>query len=80
MLNAYESAMHCHSSTAVIILIKSQVVVMISVYHYIRPRFSRRKTAQSLIDAKQTTLIADSAAESFVIGEVQKSIDTFSLS
>jgi methylthioribose-1-phosphate isomerase len=40
-----------------------------------RPRYQGRKTAVELLDAKiDTTLIADSAAESFVIGRGSKSI------
>ena len=78
MLNYDKVLTHCHSSTAVS-LIKSigkgdndfEVVCTET-----RPRFQGRKTAQSLIDAKiKTTLIADSAAESFVIGRGSVPID-----
>jgi len=62
---------HCHSSTAVS-LIKSlakgnqkfEVVCTET-----RPMFQGRKTAKSLVESRiKTTMIADSAAESFVIG------------
>ena len=62
---------HCHSSTAVS-LIKSlakgnqkfEVVCTET-----RPLFQGRKTAKSLVDSRiNTTMIADSAAESFIIG------------
>lgn len=69
---------HCHSSTAVS-LIKSigkgdrdfEVVCTET-----RPRFQGRKTAKSLLEAGvKTTLIADSAAESFAINRGSVPID-----
>ncbi len=69
---------HCHSSTAVS-LIKSigkndknfEVVCTET-----RPLFQGRKTARSLVEAGiKTTLIADSAAESFVIGRGSVPVD-----
>ena len=78
-LNFDKILTHCHSSTAVS-LIKSigrgdrnfEVVCTET-----RPRFQGRKTVQSLIDSKiKTTLIADSAAESFAIGRGSVPIDS----
>ncbi len=69
---------HCHSSTAVS-LIKSlskgdkefEVVCTET-----RPLFQGRKTAKSLLEARiKTTMIADSAAESFVIGRGNTKIE-----
>ncbi len=69
---------HCHSSTAVAIIKeiardkKSFDVVCTET----RPRFQGRITAKNLLDAGiSTTLIADSAAESFVIGRGSTPID-----
>ena len=69
---------HCHSSTAVEVIKeigkgkKSFDVVCTET----RPLFQGRITAKSLLDAGiSTTLIADSAAESFVIGRGSVPID-----
>lgn len=62
---------HCHSSTAVSLI---KVIAkgdndFEAVCTETRPRFQGRITAKSLLEAGiKTTLIADSAAESFVIG------------
>lgn len=78
LLNYDKVLTHCHSSTAVS-LIKAigkggndfEVVCTET-----RPRFQGRKTALSLLEAKiKTTLITDSAAESFVIGRGSVPID-----
>jgi len=69
---------HCHSSTAVSIIKsigkgdKDFEVVCTET----RPRFQGRKTAKSLLEGGiKTTLIADSAAESFVIGRGSVPVD-----
>ncbi|MGI5897859.1 MAG: translation initiation factor eIF-2B [Candidatus Dojkabacteria bacterium] len=69
---------HCHSSTAVS-LIKSlgkgdrQFEVVCT---ETRPLFQGRKTAKSLLEARiKTTMIADSAAESFVIGRGSSKVE-----
>lgn len=69
---------HCHSSTAVA-LIKSLGKGDYDFETFCtetRPLFQGRKTAKSLVDAGiKTTLIADSAAESFVIGRGSTPVD-----
>ncbi len=69
---------HCHSSTAVA-LIKSLGKGDHDFETFCtetRPLFQGRKTAKSLVDGGiKTTLIADSAAESFVIGRGSSPID-----
>lgn len=69
---------HCHSSTAVA-LIKSLGKGDHDFETFCtetRPLFQGRKTAKSLVDAGiKTTLIADSAAESFVIGRGSTPVD-----
>jgi len=69
---------HCHSSTAVSII--KEIGKGKSSYDVVctetRPRFQGHKTAKSLLEAGiSTTLIADSAAESFVIGRGSVPID-----
>jgi eIF-2B alpha/beta/delta-like uncharacterized protein len=69
---------HCHSSTAVAIIKaigkgKSSFDVVCT---ETRPLFQGHKTAKSLLEERiSTTLIADSAAESFVIGRGSVPID-----
>ncbi|OGC45469.1 hypothetical protein A2400_00275 [candidate division WS6 bacterium RIFOXYB1_FULL_33_14] len=69
---------HCHSSTAVAILkgiggLNSSFDVVCT---ETRPLFQGRTTAKSLLDdGISTTMIADSAAESFIIGRGSVSID-----
>ena len=69
---------HCHSSTAVAILkgiggVNSSFDVVCT---ETRPLFQGRTTAKSLLDdGISTTMIADSAAESFIIGRGSVSID-----
>lgn len=75
----YENVLtHCHSSTAVEV-IKSIAKGKDSfdvVCTETRPLFQGRKTAKSLLDAGiSTTMIADSAVESFVIGRGSVKID-----
>jgi ribose 1,5-bisphosphate isomerase len=68
---------HCHSSTAVSLIkgISKGDQDFTAVCTETRPRYQGRKTAKSLLEAKiDTTLIADSAAESFVIGRGNKSV------
>lgn len=69
---------HCHSSTAVS-LIKSIAQGKDSfdaVCTETRPLFQGRKTAKSLLEAGiSTTMIADSAAESFMIGRGSLTVD-----
>ncbi|HPQ79032.1 MAG TPA: translation initiation factor eIF-2B [Candidatus Dojkabacteria bacterium] len=78
LLNYDKVLTHCHSSTAVSLIKaigkgdKDFEVVCTET----RPRFQGRKTALSLLEAKiKTTLITDSAAESFVIGRGSVPID-----
>ncbi|MCD4756292.1 translation initiation factor eIF-2B [bacterium] len=62
---------HCHSSTAnaIIKAIARGDDDFTAVCTETRPRFQGRITAKNLVDARiKTTLIADNAAESFVIG------------
>lgn len=69
---------HCHSSTAVAI-IKEMAKGKESfdvVSTETRPRFQGRITSKNLIDAGiSTTMVADSAAESFIIGRGSVPID-----
>ncbi len=69
---------HCHSSTAVAIL-KEMAKGKESfdvVNTETRPRFQGRITSKNLIDAGiSTTMVADSAAESFIIGRGSVAID-----
>lgn len=70
---------HCHSSTAVSLIkgIAEGDDDFTAVCTETRPRYQGRKTAVNLLDAGiDTTLIADSAAESFVIGRGSKSVST----
>ncbi len=69
---------HCHSSTAVSIIkeIAQGKSSFDAVCTETRPRFQGRITAKSLLEAGiSTTLIADSAAESFTIGRGSVPID-----
>lgn len=69
---------HCHSSTAVSLIkaISKGDHNFEAVCTETRPRFQGRITAKSLVDAGvHTTLIADSAVESFVIGRGSVPID-----
>ncbi len=69
---------HCHSSTAVAIIksIAQEKKTFDAVCTETRPRFQGRTTAKSLLDEGiSTTMIADSAAESFVIGRGSIPID-----
>ncbi len=69
---------HCHSSTAVSIIkeIAQEKKTFDAVCTETRPRFQGRITAKSLLDAGiSTTLIADSAVESFIIGRGSIPID-----
>ncbi|NLE30891.1 translation initiation factor eIF-2B, partial [Candidatus Dojkabacteria bacterium] len=62
---------HCHSSTAVAVIkeLAQEKTSFEAVCTETRPRFQGRITAKNLLDAGiSTTLIADSAAESFAIG------------
>jgi ribose 1,5-bisphosphate isomerase len=62
---------HCHSSTAVSLIVSMSKGSknFKAVCTETRPRFQGRKTAQNLLNAGiDTTLIADSAGESFIIG------------
>ena len=62
---------HCHSSTAVSLIVSMSKGKknFKAVCTETRPRFQGRKTAQNLLNAGiDTTLIADSAGESFIIG------------
>ncbi len=68
---------HCHSSTAVSVIkgIAQGKDSFDAVCTETRPLFQGHKTAKSLLEAGiSTTLIADSAAESFVIGRGSVSI------
>jgi ribose 1,5-bisphosphate isomerase len=70
---------HCHSSTAVSLIkgIAKGDNDFTAVCTETRPRYQGRKTAVSLLEAGiDTTLIGDSAAESFVIGRGSKSVST----
>ena len=70
---------HCHSSTAVSLIkgIAEGDDDFTAVCTETRPRYQGRKTAVSLLEAGiDTTLIGDSAAESFVIGRGSKSVNT----
>ena len=69
---------HCHSSTAVEVIkgIAKGKKSFDAVCTETRPLFQGRITAKSLLDAGiSTTLIADSSAESFVIGRGSVPID-----
>lgn len=69
---------HCHSSTAVAVIkgIGEGKESFDVVCTETRPLFQGRKTAKSLLeDGISTTMIADSAAESFVIGRGSVPID-----
>ena len=68
---------HCHSSTAVSLIkgIAEGDNDFTAVCTETRPKYQGHITAQELLDAGiDTTLIADSAAESFVIGRGSKSV------
>jgi ribose 1,5-bisphosphate isomerase len=68
---------HCHSSTAVRLIegIAKGDKDFTAVCTETRPRFQGRITAKELLDRDiDTTLIADSAAESFVIGRGSKTV------
>lgn len=68
---------HCHSSTAgsIIKAIAKDDKDFTAVCTETRPRYQGRITAKNLIDARiDTTMIADSAAESFVIGRGSKPV------
>jgi ribose 1,5-bisphosphate isomerase len=68
---------HCHSSTAVSLIkgIAQGDEKFTAVCTETRPRYQGRKTAKELVGANiDTTLIADSAAESFVIGRGSKTV------
>ncbi len=68
---------HCHSSTAVSLIkgIAEDDDDFTAVCTETRPRYQGRETAVSLLEAGiDTTLIADSAAESFVIGRGSKPV------
>jgi ribose 1,5-bisphosphate isomerase len=68
---------HCHSSTAESLIkgIAKGDKDFTAVCTETRPRYQGRITAKNLLDARiDTTLIADSAAESFVIGRGSKSV------
>ena len=68
---------HCHSSTAVNLIkgIAQNDDDFTAVCTETRPRYQGRKTAKELVKSGiNTTLIADSAAESFVIGRGSKSV------
>jgi len=68
---------HCHSSTAekMIKAIAKGDRDFTAVCTETRPRYQGRITAKNLIDAHiSTTLITDSAAESFIIGRGSKSV------
>jgi len=70
---------HCHSSTAerVIIQRSHQTAGMKAVCAETRPLFQGRVTAKALLEAGiDTTLIADSASESFIIGHGTFEVDT----
>lgn len=69
---------HCHSSTAVSVIkgIAQGKDSFDAVCTETRPLFQGHKTAKSLLDGGiSTTLIADSAAESFIIGRGSVPID-----
>jgi eIF-2B alpha/beta/delta-like uncharacterized protein len=69
---------HCHSSTAerVIINQSKRVNSFEAVCTETRPLFQGRITAKNLVDAGvDTTLIADSASESYIIGRGSTNID-----
>ena len=71
MTNFDKVLTHCHSSTAVSLIkgISKGDYNFEAVCTETRPRFQGRKTAKSLVEAGvKTTMIADSAAEGFVIG------------
>lgn len=80
-LSDFENVLtHCHSSTAVELLKgiakRKKRDSFGVVCTETRPRFQGRITAKSLLDAKiDTILIADSAAESFVIGRGSRTVD-----
>lgn len=68
---------HCHSSTAVSLIkgISNGDHDFTAVCTETRPRYQGRITAKELIEANiDTTLITDSAAESFVIGRGSESV------
>jgi ribose 1,5-bisphosphate isomerase len=69
---------HCHSSTAEnVIIARSKVETNLkAVCTETRPLFQGRITAKNLIDSGvDTTMVADSAAESFIIGRGVHGID-----
>lgn len=69
---------HCHSSTAISIIkeIAQGKKTFDAICTETRPRFQGHITAKSLLEAGiSTTLIADSAAESFVVGRGSIPID-----
>lgn len=69
---------HCHSSTAVAVMkiIGKGDPDFEVVCTETRPRYQGRKTAQKMLEAGiQTTLIADSAAEAFIIGRGSVKVD-----
>ena len=80
-LIAFENVLtHCHSSTVVSLLKGISKEKKKDAFGVVctetRPRFQGRITAKSLTDARiETILIADGAAESFVIGRGSISID-----
>lgn len=78
MTNFDKVLTHCHSSTAVSLIkaISKGDHNFEAVCTETRPRFQGRKTAKSLLEGGvKTTLIGDSAAESFVIGRGSVPID-----
>lgn len=73
---------HCHSSTAVSIIksIAEGKESFDAVCTETRPLYQGRKTAKSLVEAGiSTTMIADSAAESFMIGRGSITVDALFL-
>ncbi len=73
-----EIVTHCHSSTAekVIIEQSKRVKDLTAVCTETRPLFQGRITAKNLLDAGvDTTMIADSAVESFIIGKGLRNTD-----
>ena len=69
---------HCHSSTAVSVMkiIGKGDPDFEVVCTETRPRYQGRKTAKSMLEAGvKTTLIADSAAEAFIIGRGSVKVD-----
>lgn len=80
-LREFENVLtHCHSSTVVDLFKGISKGKKNSDFSVIctetRPKFQGRITAKALVDARiDTTLIGDSAAESFVIGRGNKPVD-----